>query len=373
MRLIFGVFLATRLAASALAISITGGPLLQGISTSEAIVVFYTDESAALNLNVSRRAYRKTYREAEATLRHEFHIKKLNHARNYNYRIYTTAGEELFRGKFKTAESRRSTAEISFAVLGDSGVASLAQYAVASVLSRRKFDFILHTGDIVYPTGALSDYLVNFFLPYRSIISRLPLYPSLGNHDALNSSDYESIYVLPKNSSRSGSEFYYSFNRGAVHFIALDTNQSLSDGSPQKEWLRSDLRRYRNSDPRPNWTVVFFHHPPFSAGPHGDTVELQRDLLPLLEQYRVDLVFSGHDHAYQRTGRINLSGRGGKILYVVSGGGGSDLYDQVASHSQIVVFKKEHHFVRVKATRNKLSSEAINSSGQVIDRFRLEK
>ena len=106
----------------------------------------------------------------------------------------------------------------------------------------------------------------------------------------------------------SGSESYYAFDYGNVHVVSSDSYGKLSDGKRmyeagggQIDWLWRDLPA--NKLP---WTVVFWHHPPYSKGSHdSDTeklmVDIREQLLPVLEEFKVDLVFCGHSHVYERT------------------------------------------------------------------------
>src|SRR6185295_7904816 len=95
-------------------------------------------------------------------------------------------------------------------------------------------------------------------------------FPALGNHDwvAEGAAPYLAYFTLP------GNERYYDFVRGPVHFYALDSDPSEPDGitasSVQANWLRLALA----AAPEP-FQVVYFHHPPYSSGGHGDTPDLQ--------------------------------------------------------------------------------------------------
>ncbi len=76
-----------------------------------------------------------------------------------------------------------SPQSFSFAVIGDSGAGSAAQYAVANQLAAFDPQFVLHTGDVIYLAGQSSGYDPFFFKPYRAVAQRAPVFPTLGNHD----------------------------------------------------------------------------------------------------------------------------------------------------------------------------------------------
>jgi hypothetical protein len=117
---------------------------------------------------------------------------------------------------------------------------------------------------------------------------------------------YFQIFTLPKNAEAggvaSGTEHYYSFDFGNIHFICLDSmTANRSAGGAMANWLRADL----GSTLR-DWTIAFWHHPPYSKGSHDSDVEtelvqMRQNFLPILESGGVDLVLSGHSHAYERS------------------------------------------------------------------------
>jgi len=271
-------------------------------------------------------------------------------------------------GARKTASFRTAPegpgSSFTFAVVGDSGTGSTAQRAVAGLLERMQPDLILHTGDVVYPKGEDADYDPNFFVPYRRIIGSVPIFPSLGNHDVetKNGAPYLETFHLPRNNPEDTGR-YYSFDWGNAHFVALDSELYYDDegGDPkrQKAWLERDL-----GETRQPWKFVFFHRPPYSSSEHGSDLVVREDLEPILARHGVDVVFNGHDHDYERTVQI----RG--VTYVVTGGGGKDLYE--AGESEWTAFSRSaHHAVRVRVNGDRLRLEAVEPNGVVMDRLNL--
>jgi 3',5'-cyclic AMP phosphodiesterase CpdA len=110
-----------------------------------------------------------------------------------------------------------------------------------------------------------------------------------------NGQPYLDAFYLP--TANSGTERYYSFNHGKVHFIALDSNNV---SSAQTAWLRSDLTAARaNND---QWIFAFFHHPGYNSGTHhGREQSVYQNWCPVFEEFEVDAVFQGHEHIYERT------------------------------------------------------------------------
>jgi hypothetical protein len=142
------------------------------------------------------------------------------------------------------------------------------------------------------------------------------LWPTLGNHDghsaesATQSGPYYDIFTLPTGGEAggvsSGTEAYYAFDHSNVHFVCLDSYDSDPDpDGAMMTWLENDLAA--TTQP---WIIAFWHHPPYTKGSHdSDTegrLEDMRELaLPILEEYGVDVVMSGHSHSYERSMLLN--------------------------------------------------------------------
>ena len=217
------------------------------------------------------------------------------------YRV-STSGVELASGSFRTAAGPDQP--FSFAAIGDSGTGSTAQYAVADRMVVLDPNFVLHTGDVVYPDGQADGYDPFFFQPYQTLARRAPIFPTLGNHDyhSQRGQPYLDAFYLPHNNP-ANTERYYSFDWGDAHFTALDFN--TGPDADQLAWLKDDLAA---TDKR--WKFVFYHQAIYSSGPHGyeSWVEAKRQLLaPIFEQHHVDIVFNGHDHDYERFVPLNAA------------------------------------------------------------------
>jgi len=297
-------------------------------------------------------------------LRHAVTISGLSPGSTYYYRV-TEGRSSSAMNHFRTAPVGRDSS-FTFAVIGDSGHGGKNQLAGAALLEQLGPDLILHTGDVVYPSGEDRHYDWRFFIPYRNLIRGVPIFPVLGNHDVErdDGAAYLNNFHLPSNNPQD-TKRYYSFDWGNAHFVALDSELYYDDGggSPEKQraWLERDLEETHHP-----WTFVFLHRPIYSSSEHGSDEELRKDLEPVFSRYGVTMVFSGHDHAYERTVPI----RG--VTYVVSGGGGRDLYE--AGESEWTAFSKStHHAVFVHIAGGHLSLEAVEPNGTVVDRLYLDR
>ncbi|MDH3626960.1 MAG: thrombospondin type 3 repeat-containing protein [Acidobacteriota bacterium] len=199
-------------------------------------------------------------------------------------------------------------------VTGDSGTANLAAQdvrdAYLAFTAGTRTDFWLLLGDNAYPSGTDQEYQAAFFDMYPTILRQVSSWSTIGNHDIVNrgleTGAYFDIFSLPSNAEAgglvSGTEAYYSFDYGNIHFIVLDSSGTDRSGTgTMMTWLEDDI-----ADTSQDWVVAFWHHPPYSKGSHdSDTetplIEMRTNALPILEDYGVDLVLSGHSHSYERS------------------------------------------------------------------------
>jgi acid phosphatase type 7 len=262
------------------------------------------------------------------------------------------------RAGFRTAPLPGSAERVRFVVMGDSG-GGPQQTAVREQIETVRFDLLLHVGDIAYGQGTLAQLESQFFDEYADILKNVPVFPTSGNHDEQTDggAPYRQVFALPDNGTSDGSERWYSFDWGDVHFVALDTERV---GPTQSEWLEGDLAK----NPLP-WTMVYFHRPPYSSGVHGGSMAVRDAFVPLFERYGVDVVFSGHDHNYERT--LPVQG----VTYIVTGGGGRGT--RAVGHSSFTAYSEDVlHFVYGEVERDHLTLHAIDAVGREFDSLRLE-
>jgi len=342
-------------------VTLTRGPYIQAVTGTSAIIVWQTAAPGSSRIDYGVGDYTASIDLPDPTIEHVITLTDLITGTEVLYRV-STDGVELASGSFRTAAVPDQP--FSFAVIGDSGTGSRDQYAVADRMVALDPDLVLHTGDVVYPDGQASGYDPFFFKPYQTLAKHAPIFPVLGNHDYHDqrAQPYLDAFYLPHNNPAQ-TERYYSFDWGNAHFTALDFN--TGPDAKQLEWLKSDL----TATDKP-WKFVFYHQAIYSSGPHGheaDWPEAKRKLLaPIFEQNKVDVVFNGHDHDYERTQPIN------GVLYIVSGGGGGPLY-QVKPQSFSAYAETTYHTVFATLDGCTLTLQAIKPDGTVFDATTLEK
>jgi hypothetical protein len=236
-----------------------------------------------------------------------------------------------------------------FAVMGDSGSGDQTQQAVAQAMltyfeTARRFPFVLMLGDNLYD----DDYTNEFSVPYKPLLDRgVKFYATLGNHDR----DLE-IHFKPFNMNDVDR---YSFEQGNARFAVLNSNHPADP--LQLKWLDEVY-----ADAGTKWRIAFFHHPLYSSGQHAaESRDVIRPALePVLVRNHVDVVFSGHEHLYERIKPQH------EVKYFVSGGGGRYLYDYKPSAFDEIGLS-EHHFMVAQIAGDRMFFEAITHGQQVID------
>ena len=146
-------------------------------------------------------------------------------------------------------------------------------------------------------TGFKKEELINQFI----LGGKAPLYDRLRNPDSIEkvSSHWRPQFSFPIQDvpdERLKETLYYVDYQG-VRFISLDSNIEMEI---QSDWLRKVLEENKN-----RWTIITFHHPLYSPASDRDNFKMRQLWKPLLDEFKVDLVLSGHDHSYSRTGLID--------------------------------------------------------------------
>jgi len=156
---------------------------------------------------------------------------------------------------------------------------------------------ILGLGDNAYQTGSLQEFNDCYGPTWGRHKDRI--YPVPGNHEYLTGGaegyfTYFGDRATPlEPGCRKECKGYYSFNLGAWHIVALNSEIDNNPGSEQDRWLRADLAAHPNV-----CTLAYWHKPRWSSGDHGSGASAP--LFQAIYDYGVDIVLSGHDHDYER-------------------------------------------------------------------------
>ncbi|MDH3464254.1 MAG: metallophosphoesterase family protein, partial [Acidimicrobiia bacterium] len=295
------------------------------------------------------------------TTDHEITLSSLAPDTAYYYAVGSAMGLLVGndeRHRFVTSPAFGSARPTRVWVLGDSGTGDANALAVRDAYylfaNGRHTDLWLMLGDNAYPIGSDQDYQDKLFDIYPEVLRKSVLWPTVGNHDAASSNPlaqsgpYFDMFTLPNAGEAggvsSGTEAYYSFDYANLHFVVLDSHaHDRTPGSDMLSWLELDL-----ADTSQEWIVAFWHHPPYSKGSHDsdselELIEMRENVVPILEDYGVDLVLTGHSHTFERSYLID-GHYGDSTTFVdgmeLDGGDGCDDPTQAGCDSADGVYEK---------------------------------
>lgn len=248
---------------------------------------------------------------------------------------------------------------VRFAVIGDNGTGQPDEYQVGREMAQYHqifpFDFVIMLGDNIYGGHNPEDFVRKFEAPYKPLLDDgVKFYASLGNHDK----PLERFYKLYNMNGQN----YYSFKKGGVRFFALDSNYM---NPRQLDWLQQQLRSATEK-----WKICYFHHPLYSdARYHGSDLDLRAQLAPLFKKYGVNVVFSGHDHVYERIKPQN------GIYYFVEGNSGQLRYHNLrpSPADMAAGFDTDQAFMIVEIAGDDMYFQTIARTGNVVDHALLKR
>jgi len=245
-----------------------------------------------------------------------------------------------------------------FAIVGDTGTGEKPEYEVAHELTEYHaqfpFTFVLMMGDNLYGSTRPRDYEKKFAIPFKPLLDAgVKFYATLGNHDNPD----ERLYT-PFNMN---GQRYYTFKQGPIEFFVCDSNYM---DPKQLAWLERQL-----SASRARWKIAYFHHPLYSTGStHGSQTDLRELVEPLLEKYGVNIVFSGHEHFYER-----IKPQHG-IAYFIEGGSAKLREGDIQNGGlRAAGLDRDRSFMVAQVSGNTFQFETISRTGQLVDKGIVEK
>ena len=330
---------------------------------------------------------------------HEVHVCGLDADTTYYYKVGGPGGwSDVY--DFATAPEPGNSDLFTFAVTGDSRNEVEIWAQTQAEIDDFGVDFQLFSGDAVV-TGLLQAEWNNFFEAtfereegdyfFQDTTARIPFMVVNGNHDAL-AINYVSQFALPQEvngDEKATGEEWYSFDYANMHVVMLnDTPEISALGQDQRDWLTSDLASVdREETP---WIIAVHHKPLYSCGgAHSSDLDLRAAWQPIFDQFKVDIVFAGHDHLYERTVPIRgLDGNEGVLadsgvngvpvsesgtVYVVAAGAGAPLYGEDDSCAHTYTTKSVRNYVIVEIEDRSLRYRAYELGGTLLDEFDYDK
>jgi hypothetical protein len=249
----------------------------------------------------------------------------------------------------------RADGSLKFAMFADSGTAARAQAELAEQMARVRgafpYEFVLLAGGNVYGGQRPQDFVDKFEVPYQPLLDAgVRFHAALGEGDDPNQRFYKHFNMSGKS--------YYSFKapQQNVRFFALDTT---NPDPAQVTWLENELKTADEA-----WKIAYFHQPLYSSV-SGNTAsrKLRAVLEPLFVKYNVSVVFTGHDHHYER-----IAPQKG-IAHFVVGSAGKLSRGKLDPRSPLTAraFDADHTFLVAEIVGDEMYFNAISRTGQVVD------
>lgn len=254
---------------------------------------------------------------------HSIRVKNLEEGSSYRYKVLSDSLQIDNENRFFTTLHKDKQKPQNIWIIGDSGQSGPDQLKVLKAMQDYKQgkapDLWLLLGDNAYRSGTQKQYNKGLFEPYAELLKTNVPWAVIGNHDARRWAFYD-IFDFPSlgqsGGTSSNNKKFYSLEQGDLHILMIDSETTdLSKDSELLQWIEKDL----NANTK-KWTIAVFHHPPYTHGGHnsdnpsdshykfsmtGRLFLLRENIIPVLEKYDVDLVYSGHSHVYERSKLIH--------------------------------------------------------------------
>ncbi len=310
------------------------GPFLRDLTLDGVTVVFRTTtecKAAVLYRNPGGEDVR--LEDSEPKVHHEFRLHPLEPGKIYAYRP-VVGGKEVPGGSFTTPPDPETPVLIG--VYGDTRKYDEPHQMVVDGLARRSPDLVIHTGDLVHDGYKQSEW-VKFFRIEGDLLRDTPLYPVIGNHDDRGKKGTWWFETLFGKGAQVRSIPY-----GPVQIVILNSEKGIRG---QGKWLDEELARVREN-PRIGYILAFIHHGPYGTGQFNGKKAVAKYIAPVLRKYAPAIIFSGHEHDYER-GEVD-----GLPFYVIGGGGAvlGGRYCKGKCPSWSKVFKSVYHYAIVEAS-----------------------
>jgi len=345
------------------------GPYVQNVSTDNATICWATADG-----EVTYASSTTTAEVVHSYRHHSIVLRDLKPGTTYTYDVLGD-GTDAGKGSFATVPEGEHP--FSFAVVGDTqNTENPAHRPIVERIIAQKPDLVFNTGDVVSDGRDMREW-DPFFRINSDLMRSVPYYPALGNHDR-HADLYFDFFALP------GNEAYYSFNRGAAHFVVLDspgphdpeTNQPLTKEEHQRleqawedywqrqmQWLKEDLA----ASAQAKYVFVFFHYPPYSVlkSRLEGAQQLRERLGTVFQDNKVSAVFNGHDHHYHRAAA-------GGVQFVTAGvSGGRARPTDAAPLPETVKYASVVTYVQVQVGPEQAAVRVIDVDGNAVDSFEL--
>ncbi|MCX6343507.1 MAG: metallophosphoesterase family protein [Armatimonadetes bacterium] len=268
----------------------------------------------------------------------------------YHYRAYQTAGMNTADYTFTTAALPGTS--YRFAAMGDFRTNTSIFNAISLLVKNANPRFSIYGGDLCNDSN-YSTFKTEFFCSNQlALIAKVPFFNAPGNHETWGTNTQATAQAP---TSSSGTQEYYSFDYGDVHFVSINNQTTYSVGSTQYNWVNTDL----STSTKP-WKIVIFHEPAYCAGgSHAPNTVMQSYSTNIFEPNNVSMVIAGHNHYYEHCLVNNLH-------HYVIGSAGAPLYS-TGTASYLVYASSTYCYGIIDVTPKTMRMVVYNQAGTQID------
>ncbi len=241
-------------------------------------------------------------------------------------------------------------------IWGDNRTDYVTHERVVEALITKEPDMVVNVGDVVTSGTVYDQWNREYFWPARNLLRNKASYISIGNHEA--DADWFDTYVC-----QPGNEHWFAVRYGPAYLVFIDTNRWYYPYISEQWFWLDDVLSSTEAQSAP-WLLVFHHHPPYSEGwdsPGYDGEPNVRDyLVPMYEDYDVDIVFAGHTHDYERGAKDG-------VAHVITGGGGAALDHWLQDWEWIWVYYACYHYIILDIASEYIVYRAYDWDNSIID------
>ena len=387
--------------------SVAREPYLQKLTNNSVQIRWNTPKRERGCLRYGAGTLRTKVCETRKTKRHLLTLSNLQEGTTYRYRVISDSLRIDNDGRKFTTLTTDTDKPLRIWVIGDSGKSGKKQKNVYKAMRKRlgseTLDMWLLLGDNAYRSGTQKQFNKGLFIPYKRLVKELAPITVMGNHDARRWAQ-NMIFHPPKSGECGGvashDSRFYAIDNASLHLVVIDSEHApLGKNGALAKWLDEDLKQNKK-----RWSIVALHHPPYSDGSHNSDSDrrmraIRQNIVPILERHGVDLVLSGHSHAYERSfllhkhyglshtfntkkhlksaSRSNyeksISPRpfNGTIYLVI--GSSSKLDRARLKHPAMAAAYAKLGSVLISVNKSRLSGEFIDDRGNVVDKFSIVK
>ena len=240
--------------------------------------------------------------------------------------------------------------------------------------------FFINMGDITDNGQAYFQWR-DWFENADVLTSHIPFAPVLGNHEAYSMDwkfaepyTYKALFAVPYGGPKDQNRLAYSFDYGDVHYVSLNTDYEELNGwrptmmEDEAAWLDKDLAAAKKAGKR---LVVLMHRPPWDS-PYNGTLDVNgKYFMPLFDKYDVPLVFTAHEHCYERTVPIkNDQAAMEGTVYIATGRSGTEAWDgSVKKPTDVIYYNPTDMpmYLTLQVEPDEFRVSAMKNDGTLID------